>query len=99
MPDVPVRLTPEALEDLTDAWGWHESQREGLGDEFRACVEVALTEISRTPPRWPEVRGDIRRSLTRRFPYAILYLAEADHVEVLAVFHTARNPVSWHTRR
>jgi hypothetical protein len=42
-----VRLRPVALAELTDAWRWYEEQREGLGDEFRACVDTAMAEIGR----------------------------------------------------
>ena len=41
---LPVRLRPVALGELTDAWRWYEEQREGLGDEFRACVDAAMAE-------------------------------------------------------
>jgi len=34
----------------------------------------------------------------RRFPYAVLFLAEGDHVEVLAVFHSSRDPREWRSR-
>lgn len=94
----PVRIRPEALDELAEAWLWYEGQREGLGDEFRSCVDVAMAEIAREPLMWPRVRGDVRRRMTRRFPYAVLYLAEDDHIEVLAVFHSSRSPREWKLR-
>jgi plasmid stabilization system protein ParE len=93
----PIRVRPAALADLTDAWRWYESQREGLGDEFRACIDVAMAEIARAPLAWRTVYGSVRR-IVRRFPYAVLFLAEADHVEVLAVFHSSRDPNEWRER-
>jgi plasmid stabilization system protein ParE len=72
----PIRVRPAALADLTDAWLWYESQREGLGDEFRACIDVAMAEIARSPLTWRTVHGNVRRRIVRRFPYAVLYLAE-----------------------
>ena len=95
---LPVRIRPEALDELAEGWLWYEGQREGLGDEFRSCVDVAMAEIAREPLMWPRVRGDVRRRMTRRFPYAVLYLAEEDRVEVLAVFHSSRNPREWKSR-
>lgn len=95
---LPVRIRPEALDELAKAWLWYEGQREGLGDEFRSCVDVAMAEIARDPLMWPRVRGEVRRRMTRRFPYAVLYLAEDDHIEVLAVFHSSRDPREWKSR-
>lgn len=95
---LPVRIRPEALVELAAAWSWYEAQRDGLGDEFRACVDVAMAEVARDPLMWPKVRGDVRRRMTRRFPYAVLYLAEDDHIEVLAVFHSSRDPREWKSR-
>ncbi len=94
----PVRVRPAAVAELTAAWRWYEGQREGLGDEFRACVDAAMAEIARTPLAWPCIRGDARRRIVRRFPYAVIYLAEPEHVEVLAVFHSSRDPSQWHAR-
>lgn len=95
---LPVRLRPVALAELTDAWHWYEEQREGLGDEFRACADATMAEIGRAPLAWPRVRGEARRRRVRRFPYAVIYIVEAQHIEVLAVFHTSRDPRQWQSR-
>jgi len=68
-----------------------------LGDEFAACVDVAMAEIARSPMRWPIVRGVARR-IVRRFPYAVICLVEPQHIEVLAVFHSSRDPRAWKER-
>lgn len=95
---LPVRVRPEALNDLVQAWEWYEERRGGLGDEFRACVDTAIGEIAQGPFIYPCVFGSIRRRILRRFPYAILFLVEIEHIEVLAVFHSARSPQNWMER-
>lgn len=95
---LPIRLRPEALDELSDAWWWYETRREGLGDEFRACVDAAMAEIERSPLACEKVRGEVRRKVVRRFPYLVLYLVEEDHIEVLAVFHGSRDPRRWRGR-
>ena len=92
---LPVRLRPAAVLDLRDAWGWYELQRPGLGDEFGACIDAALGEIARDPRIWPRVHGDVRRHITRRFPYSVLFVVESEHIEVIAVFHSSRDPKTW----
>lgn len=95
---LPVRLRPAALQELTEAWSWYEAKREGLGDEFRACLDAGIAEIGRSPFGCRQVRGEARRKVVRRFPYVLIYLAETEHVEVIAVFHTSRDPAVWHDR-
>jgi len=42
--------------------------------------------------------GDIRRCLTNRFPYGILYSIESDRIFILAVMHLHRDPDYWKHR-
>jgi len=69
-----------------------------LQDEFRVCVDAGMAEIGRSPLACAKVRGEARRKVVRRFPYVLLYLAEPEHIEVVAVFHTSRAPVEWQER-
>lgn len=57
-----------------------------------------MVEIGPAPLAWPRVRGEARRRVIRRFLYAVIYLDEPQHIEVLAVFHTSRDPKQWHGR-
>jgi plasmid stabilization system protein ParE len=38
------------------------------------------------------VHEQIRRALTRRFPYAIYFVIDEDRVSVLRILHQARDP-------
>jgi len=44
------------------------------------------------------VEGRIRQAVVRRFPYVVLFVEYSDYVEVLAVFHTSRDPKQWQGR-
>lgn len=59
---------------------------------FRRAAESEFAE------RCPAVFGDIRRTVTRRFPLAIYFRVRSDVLVVLAVFHGRRNPVVWQRR-
>jgi len=39
---LPIVFRPEALDDLAEAFQWHEQQRSGLGAEFMAAVDAKL---------------------------------------------------------
>ncbi len=67
-------VRPEAEADLRQAFDWHEEQNVGLGDDFIYQVEATLLTIEQNPFMFPKVIKDVRRSLTRRFPYAIFFV-------------------------
>jgi hypothetical protein len=50
------------------------------------------------PERYPVVRGEARRALLRRFPYAVFFVATPDLVSVLACMHARRDPRRWQER-
>jgi plasmid stabilization system protein ParE len=87
-----------AAEDLRDAFGWYEEQRQGLGDELGAVLEAALDRIAANPNLYPEIAPDVRRCVLSRFPYGLFYRVRAARIEVLAVFHHRRDPQVWHRR-
>jgi len=84
--------------EFEDAAIWYENQRPGLGEEFVLEVEQILAGAVAAPMRFPVVAQDVRRAVTRRFPYAIYFRVRADTLVVIAVFHGRRNPLIWHRR-
>ena len=91
-------IRPEAEADLVSARAWYERQREGLGAALVLCVEEVLERIGRTPEMYTAVYHDIRRALTRRFPYAVYYRIAGNEVVVLGILHTHRDPHEWQSR-
>ncbi len=88
----------EAARDIEEAYGWYESQRVGLGEEFLGCVDACIQAIRRTPEMYAKTHEDYRRGLVRRFPYAVFYEYSLGVVTVYCVFHTARDPEKWRER-
>ena len=91
-------IAPEAQLDVEDAYGWYEERRPGLGEEFLSCVDACLQSICRIPELYPKVFDDYRRTLVRRFPYAVFYEHISGKVYIYSVFHTSRNPEKWRNR-
>ena len=40
-----------ALDDMSDAYDWYETQRPGLGEEFLAAIDGVMSAISESPKR------------------------------------------------
>jgi plasmid stabilization system protein ParE len=64
---------------------WYEAQKPGLGAEFLSEVERCVANAAERPELYGAVRGEIRRVVTRRFPYSIYYRLRAHCIVVLAV--------------
>ncbi len=60
-----------AKSEFEDAAVRYDEQRGGLGEEFIIEIEQSLTSAAAAPLRYPIVFGDIRRTVTRRFPYSV----------------------------
>ena len=93
-----VRFRSEAAQDVVEAFSWYESQRPGLGAQFEAAVDHAVSLLRRLPQAGPVVHREVRRILLRRFPYAVYYLLNQDVIDVLAVMHMHRDPSRWRRR-
>jgi hypothetical protein len=52
--------------------------------------------MSANPWQFPVVYKSIRRALLRHFPYALMFVIEADEtLTVIACFHGSRDPARW----
>lgn len=82
-----------------DAAGdWYESRRIGLGAEFTRAVQQVLDQILIQPDSYAVVWNTVREASVPRYPYCVYYKVELDNVLVLAVIHTARDPLIWQSR-
>jgi plasmid stabilization system protein ParE len=90
-----IRLRPAARAQIRRAEDWYQREA-GLAVDLRAAIARAVECAHTHPLAAPVTRRaeglEIRRILTRRFPYAIEYAVVPDGIIVLAVRHQARRP-------
>ncbi|MEQ9553541.1 MAG: type II toxin-antitoxin system RelE/ParE family toxin [Coleofasciculus sp. G3-WIS-01] len=89
---------PAALTEYGEAVEFYAQRRVELAKAFINAVEDAIFRIVESPDRWAVVDEDIRRCLTRKFPYGILYTIEDDYILIVAVMHCSREPGYWKVR-
>jgi hypothetical protein len=90
---------PEAEAEFLEAIAYYESSVPGLGEDFSLEVYSTIQNILSYSYAWPIVEDDIRRCLTNRFPYGVLYSIESDRIYILAVMHLHRHTDYWKSRR
>jgi toxin ParE1/3/4 len=96
----PVRVEPEAKEELAAAAAWYETRREGLGHELIVEVDALFAAIARNPARFPlyprvSAQLGVRRAVSGRFPYAVAFIDVRSAIRVIAVAHERRRPGYW----
>jgi toxin ParE1/3/4 len=89
---------PDALEEYDEAARWYAEREPALALRFIEAVEDAMRRILEAPTRWRVIEEDVRRCLTRVFPYGVLYTIEPDFVLIVAVMHCSREPGCWKPR-
>ena len=87
----------QALADLelNAAAQYYERESRGLGTAFLTEVQRCSDSILDHPNIGVLVRGDVRRRLVTRFPYALLYRVTSQQVRILAVMNLRRRPFYW----
>lgn len=90
---------PEAEAEFHAAIDYYEECESGLGEDFAIEVHATIQNILACPKAWLTLDGDIRRCLTRRFPYGVLYSIETEGIFILAVMHLHRHPDYWKHRK
>ena len=81
--------------DVEAAFEWYENERPGLGLEFLDEVRTAYGRIIDGPLKYQVLRSGIRRTLLKRFPYAVYFTIDGADIVIVAVLHAGRDPAEW----
>ena len=94
----PVLVRPAAAADIEDTFLWYQTQRLGLGDEFREALRFTLNQVAENPQSYPIIHRGTRRTLLKRFPYGVFYREFPQVIIVVACMHGRRDPKRWQSR-
>ena len=86
---------PDALTEYAEAVQYYAEQRVEIAQAFIDAIEDAVYRLRESPTRYSTTNEDVRRCMTRKFPYGILYTIEQDYILILAVMHCSREPGYW----
>ena len=94
----PIRFHPDADSEMMAAAAYYESQQEDLGKRFLSVVQDSLNHIQINPNIYPIVHLDVRRCMTKTFPFNVLFRITLAQTIVMAVMHQSRHPDYWKNR-
>ena len=90
---------PAAEAEYHEAIRYYCRIRAELGTAFVAEIEAAVERARRFPEGYRSISGNLRRVLTRRFSYSVIYEVWEDRIFIWAVAHTSREPGYWKGRQ
>jgi plasmid stabilization system protein ParE len=93
-----VKFHPDAESEMIQAAAYYEEQQPDLGRRFLASVQNAVNRIILNPHLYPTVDLDVRRCLTKTFPFGVLFREQSRRIVIMAVMHQHRDPDYWKTR-
>jgi len=94
----PLRVRPEAADEIRESAHFYEARRSNLGKRFVAGVESSFERIRSSPSSFRIIEGNVRCCRIQRFPFGVVFREESQFVEIVAVMHFKRRPGYWHDR-
>ena len=89
---------PDAEAEYHAAIRYHSRISTDLGMAFVSEIEKAVDRARLFPEAHRRIMANVRRVLTQRFSYMVIYEVWEDHIFVWAVAHTSREPGYWKDR-
>ncbi|MFA6012595.1 MAG: type II toxin-antitoxin system RelE/ParE family toxin [Desulfobacteraceae bacterium] len=82
---------PDALNEYSEAAHYYASVSPSLAISFVTQIEDGINQILMYPEAWTEIEEDVRRYLTKQFPFGIYYTIESnDSILIQAIMHLRR---------
>ena len=92
-----ILITQSAQDDLLAGFWFYEQHQPGLGHYFLSNLMSDIDDLKVSAGVHMSDKG-VFRSLSKKFPFVIYYLQEAEQVTLVAVLDTRRDP-EWITSR
>lgn len=87
-----LKISPFAESDLEESISFYNSQQANLGYALFDVVNASLNRIKANPFQFPVIYNDLRKVVTPRFPFIIVFVISKECCYVLAILHNSRNP-------
>ena len=87
-----LRFLSEAWEDIIKISSYYSSISEELSLEFEQILFESLENIRIFPEMYSVKYKNVRRKLTKKFPYAIYFYIDSSFIRIIAIVHQRENP-------
>ncbi len=93
-----IDFSSEAEADFDNSYKYYAIESQKVADNFYKQINRSLITISANPQGFQRVFKNIRKYVIKKFPFIIYYRTENTTIQIIAIFHTSRNPEIWQKR-
>lgn len=93
-----IELSAEAEVDFDNSYEFYFEESPIVADAFFNQINLGFENIKQNPKSFPIAYKDVRKFVIKKFPFVIYYRITETLIQVIAIFHTSRNPKIWDDR-
>ncbi len=87
-----IEISEDAEKDISTSTDFYEYKQKNLGKRFFNMVLKSFELILKNPYAYPKTNNNLRKHVMQKFPFVILYIVGETVIQIIAIFHTSRNP-------
>ena len=93
-----IEVSYEAEIDFDKSYEYYYEDNPKIADALFKIINIGFENIKQNPYSYPIAYKDVRKYVVKRFPFVIYYRTIDSLIQVIAIFHTSRNPEIWNER-
>lgn len=93
-----IDLSAEAEVDFDKSFEFYFEDSPKVADTFFKQINHSFENIIQNPNSFPIAYKDARKYIVKKFPFVIYFRIADDIIQIIAIFHTSRNPEIWNER-
>ena len=93
-----IELSDEAEVDFDKSYEFYYEDSSKVAETFFYRINLCFEDIKQNPKSFPIAHKDLRKYVVKKFPFVIYYRILDKVIQVIAIFHTSRNPEIWKER-
>lgn len=93
-----IELSDEAEVDFDKSYEFYSEDSPKVADIFFKQINLGFENIKQNPKSFPIAHKDVRKYIVKKFPFVIYFRIIHTVIQVIAIFHTSRNPEIWNER-
>jgi len=94
-----IEVSDEAEIDFDKSYEYYYKDNPKVADTFFKKINIGFENIKQNPNFYPIAYKDVRKYVVKKFPFVIYYRIIDSLIQVIAIFHTSRNPEIWNERK
>jgi addiction module RelE/StbE family toxin len=93
-----IQISEEAENDFDKSYEYYYDNSPNVANAFFHLVNDSLEIIKTSPLSFQKIHKSLRKFTIKKFPFVIYYQVVDYAIQIIAIFHSSRNPKIWTKR-